>query len=149
MMKDSIGLLLRVFIPIVGLILVFLPLWYVGWKLKHKTWWHYIGAVVGMGVVFFILNFLLNPIHKFVQIRIYDSHSILDGIVDGNIILTFLVIGVISLSPFIFTKRMYRKYNLVNFILSIIMAIILFIIQSIIWAYYIAAGLGQAGVKYF
>lgn len=148
-MKDFIGLLLRVFIPIIGLILVFLPLWYVGWKVKNKTWWHYIGAVVGMGVIFFTLNFFLSPIHKFVQNRIYDSHSVLDGIVDGNIILTFLVIGVISLSPLIFTKKMYGKYNLVKIILSLILAMTLFIIQSIAWAYYIAAGLGQVGAKYF
>lgn len=148
-MKDLIGLLLRIFIPIIGLILVFLPLWYVGWKVQRKTWWHYVGSVVGMGVVLVLIDLAVGRADRIVYHNVYNSGVIQDGISDGTIFLAFTSIATIALSPFIFVKKKYLKFNAMNTSISVLSSAFLIIIQLVIYAYLIAAGLGQAGAKYF
>jgi hypothetical protein len=114
--------------------------------LKKEGIKRYIQASSLATLVFFILyyafvyNFISNLTAKVNADLYYLFYDVLDF---AGYIVFFLVL----ISPFIFTKIIYKKFSIKSFILSLLFTLIIFIAYAFVFAYIIFPMAGEVLLK--
>lgn len=100
--------------------------------LKEKSRWGYVlGSLITSLAVFifsivWLYDFILRYIHT------YDALDYFDGIsIKGVLIVIFLVI----ISPFIFTKIVYGSFKIKSILISLASSVLIFVSLFLFWAY--------------
>ena len=100
--------------------------------LKKMSKWKYVilSSTVTLGLFYFFVTTLYDFILKY--IHHYNQLDYFDGISMGS---TYIILLLIILAPFIFTKIIYGCIKIKSFFVALFFSVIIFILLFLFWVY--------------